>query len=89
MQTFIERYLQNELHRSNLRNVILGWMFGVTFLLLTLVTSLFLIRLNESQLVVSCASFSSYGEAVQNLPRYPKLDRNHNGIPCEKLYYGR
>lgn len=87
MQTFIEKYLQNELHRSNLRNVLLGWLLGIVSIVLVLMTSLYFIRLNDSRPILNCGSFNSYADALQALPANHKLDRNHNGIPCERLYY--
>lgn len=87
MQTFIEKYLQNELHRSNIRNVLLGWSLGIVTLVLILMASLFFIRLNESRIIVNCHSFNSYAEALQAFPKHSGLDKNHNGIPCEELFY--
>lgn len=86
MQTFIERFLKNELHRSNIRNMILGWALLVVFLLFVLVSSLYFIRLNDSRLILNCGSFNSYADALKALPQHPKLDKNHNGIPCEKEF---
>jgi len=39
---------------------------------------------------VTCSQFKNYNEAKSYLdakkPGYKSLDRNHDGIPCEKLY---
>lgn len=47
------------------------------------------VRLSESRIAVTCGSFSSYADMqdfLKNNPGYePKLDSNHNGIPCENL----
>jgi len=45
-----------------------------------------LLELKERRKVVTCDSFSSYRDAREALPRYPGLDGNNNGIPCEELY---
>lgn len=59
--------------------------------LLAVVVLMFFIRLNETKVAKpTCASFSSYGEAytfLQNNPQYKsRLDRDHNGIPCQNDY---
>lgn len=86
MQTYIERYYQNQLHSSNIRNVILGWSLGIVLLILLSMASLFFIRLNDSRLILNCASFNSYAEAIKALPLHAGLDWNHDGHPCEKEF---
>lgn len=55
--------------------------------LLGIACFVFFVRLNEVTVAkVTCASFSSYGEALEAYNAGNKaLDHNHNGVPCETL----
>lgn len=63
--------------------VVLGLLFWVAALFF---------QLDHSRKIENCAAFNSYGEALQFVtdnPSYAKrLDKNHDGRPCETYPYG-
>lgn len=90
METFTEKYYIAQWTKANKLNLALTTLLIISLVIHALVSSLFFIRLNDSRVVITCASFSSYGEAytfVQNHLEYAKrLDRNNNGEPCQNDY---
>lgn len=86
MQTFIEKYYIKELHLENIKSIILlgvsiGLFFGVLIM-----TCLYVVRLNDSRIIINCGSFSSYKDALRAYNMGDRaLDHNHNGVPCESL----
>lgn len=50
------------------------------------VTFIYLLIIPHYRPIINCSQFSSYKEAVQayNMGEW-KLDKNHNGVPCENL----
>jgi len=57
---------------------------------ISLLISLSLLLVQNIHARTTCSQFKNYQEAKKYLdaknPGYKSLDRNHDGIPCEKLY---
>lgn len=57
----------------------------ICILALAILSVLLGVRLLGSKVIVNCSILGTKDNALKAIKTHPGLDRNHNGIPCERL----